>query len=70
MEAVTFTLEGKELEAATVWRDTHPCDLGDWPTTGRAYFSYTFTPAGPGTTIVVRCSLCEQSCNVTDFDCW
>lgn len=65
-----FILQDQEQQAADDWRDRHPCRPGAQQSADRADFSYTFTPGGIGTVIVIRCLLCEQEENVTDFSCW
>lgn len=69
-QAMTFELVGKELAEAQQWRASHRCRPDAQASTTRGDFSYSFTPGGLGTTIVLTCHLCGQSKNVTDFEVW
>jgi hypothetical protein len=33
-------------------------------------FEYSFIPGGIGTCVSIRCLICKEEENITDFDCW
>lgn len=69
-DRMIFILEGKELAAAQHWRRMHRCKPGAQPSSTHADFTFSFTPGGLGTAVIVTCLLCGQSENVTNFDAW
>lgn len=69
-DRMTFILKGKELAAARHWRRTHRCKPDAQRPSSPTDLTYSFTPCGLGTTIVLTCPLCGQSENVTNFEVW
>ena len=69
-EPLIFRLEGKEREAAAIWRATHPCNPDAMPSADHAHFSYIFTPGGLGVYVRVHCKLCGKSADMTDVENW
>lgn len=71
MEKLTFTLEGKELENAEAFKKKHreSCCSKQNLTLGE-YWTYSFMPTGLGPAVSIKCNLCGEEENITDYDCW
>lgn len=64
----TFTLAGRELDAALAWQREHSCPRRDDPpcAAGERYV-YAFMPTGLGTTVKISCIRCQQEHDITDW---
>ena len=77
MEPLTFTLAGREREAAALWQRDHQCDrspprIAGAPDDYQVSFGYdyTFSPCGMATAVTIRCQRCGKTHDVTDFAAW
>lgn len=67
---ITFTLEGKELEAAQRWETRHRCIKGGRKGAVGSDFEYSFSPNSIGVAVSVKCHHCGKERNVTDYGSW
>ncbi len=65
----TFSLNDTEQERAEKFESEHK-----HPDVERGAISgglqYRFTPTGLGSAVVVRCTICNEETNITDFASW
>ena len=68
---LTFKITGTELDRVNEFKKKHreSCTSKQNLTAGE-YWSYTFIPGGIGTIKTIKCNLCGEEENVTDYDCW
>lgn len=65
-----FKLNSKEAEKAKVFEEKHIECARKHPTTIGGHISYTFTPTSIGNAVSIKCFLCGEEENITDYDCW
>ena len=68
---LTFKITGTELDKVNEFKKKHreSCTSKQNLTAGE-YWTYTFIPGGIGTITTIKCNLCGEEENVTDYDCW
>lgn len=68
---LTFKITGTELDKVNEFKKKHreSCTSKQNLTAGE-YWTYTFIPGGIGTVTIIKCNLCGEEENVTDYDCW
>lgn len=64
-----FKLSEKEATDAEEFRKLHRHTNTKKGAIG-GNISYKFTPTSIGNDISVRCSICGEEKNITDYDCW
>lgn len=69
MNTLKFELSEKEQKALNYFILRHK-KCGIFPSTTGGKYSYTFTPTGLGTCIVVKCNVCGKTKDITDIDFW
>lgn len=71
MGDIVFKIQDKELETAEAFIKKHRSSCGSKHNlTLGEYFTYTFMPTGIGTAKTIKCNLCGEEKNITDYDCW
>ena len=71
MKELVFKIQDKELENAENFIKKHRESCGaKYNLTLSEYFTYIFTPTGLGTGKSIKCNLCGEEENITDYDCW
>lgn len=71
MVDIVFKIQEKELETAEAFIKKHRSSCGSKHNlTLGEYFTYTFMPTGIGTAKTIKCNLCGEEENITDYDCW
>jgi len=65
-----FRLNGSEIEKAEAFEQTHLKCAREHPTAIGGHISYEFTPTSIGTGVVIKCSLCGEQENITDYSVW
>lgn len=68
---LTFKITGTELDKVNEFKKKHreSCTNKQNLTAGE-YWTYKFIPGGIGTIITIKCNLCGEEENVTDYNCW
>ena len=66
---LTFDLLGGELKKYHRWKAKHDKTCPDKGAAIGGRITFSFTPTGIGTVVVVKCA-CGEEKNVTDFDRW
>lgn len=64
----TFTLNDIEYANAVAFAEKHKGCLAT--TAMSEKFEYAFYPGSIGTAKVIKCLICKEEENITDFDCW
>ena len=65
----TFTLADDEEKAALQFEADHDHPANNHGAIGGG-IQYRFTPTGLGPVIIIKCTVCEQEQNITEFDKW
>ena len=65
-----FELHGKELERANAFEKKHLACAKKHPTTIGGNIEYRFTPTSIGNAVSIKCFLCGEEENITDYDLW
>ena len=65
-----FKLSPKEIEKAEAFEKEHLECAKKHPTTIGGSISYEFTPTSVGTAVIIKCNLCDEQENITDYDIW
>jgi uncharacterized protein CbrC (UPF0167 family) len=65
---VSFELHGKEPENAKAFAEKHKKCYSRSATSEK--FQYTFVPGGIGTGVSMKCLICGEESNITDYDIW
>jgi hypothetical protein len=60
----------KEYKQIQAFKEKHKNCIRKNPTTIGGGFSYIFTPTGIGTAVSIKCNICNEDENCTDYDCW
>lgn len=60
----------KEYKQIQAFKEKHKNCIRKNPTTIGGGFSYIFTPTGIGTAVSIKCNVCNEVENCTDYDCW
>lgn len=63
-----FELHGKEIERAKAFEKKHIKCAKEHPTTIGGHISYIFTPTSIGTAVSVKCFLCGEEKNITEYN--
>lgn len=66
----TFTMSKNEVYNAMLFLDKHKKCAKENPTTIGGAYSFIFTPTGIADTIEIRCNVCGDHKNITDYDNW
>ena len=71
IKELTFNISGVELDKVNEFKKKHckSCTSKQNLTAGE-YWSYKFIPSGIGTTVIVKCNLCGEEEDITNYDCW
>ena len=64
----SFTMNDVEFAKAGVFAEKHKTCESRSALSER--FVYTFIPGGIGTVVTIKCLICREEENITDFDCW
>ncbi len=65
---IRFQLNEKEEKEAREFMNKHkPCLV---PTTIGGGFSFIFSPTSVGYSVIIKCDICGETLNVTDYDSW
>lgn len=68
---INFTITGTELEAVEKFKIKHRASCASKQNlTACEYWTYTFIPGGVGTVKTIKCNLCGEEMDVTDFSNW
>ena len=65
---VSFQFYGKEPETTKAFAEKHKNCHSRSATSEK--FQYTFIPGGIGTCVSMKCLICGEEKNITDYDCW
>ena len=65
---VKFELHGNEPETATKFAESHKNCRSRSAMSEK--FQYTFIPGGIGTVVIIKCLICGEEKNITDYDIW
>ncbi len=63
-----FKLHGKEIERAKAFEEKHLKCARENPTAIGGHISYIFTPTSIGTAVSIKCFLCGEVENITEYD--
>lgn len=64
-----FSLTPQQSEEVNNWLEKHECKQIDAGAIGGA-FSYIFTPTGLGVIEKIRCNICLEILDVSEYDEW
>lgn len=64
----TFTMNDVEYARAVVFAVKHARCMSKSALSEK--FEYIFIPGGMGTAKCIKCLICKEEENITDFDCW
>lgn len=73
MTPMTFELSKEQWEKVIDWREndpTHKECKNKYHGAAGGYVSYEFTPTSLGDIVIVRCSSCNESLNISEYDLW
>ena len=65
-----FELSPLEKERAKEFENKHMKCARKCPSTIGGHIDYIFTPTSIGTAVLIRCYLCGEEENITDYDLW
>jgi hypothetical protein len=65
-----FELDDLEIEKAKKFENKHIECVKKCPSTIGGYIDYIFTPTSVGTAISMKCYLCGEEENITNYDKW
>lgn len=66
-----FEIIDKELESHQKWFEAHECNKpGKYYGAIGGHLTYEFTPNSIGCAIKVKCNVCAESADLTDYDIW
>lgn len=63
-----FKLNENEIKAAEAFEERHLECAKKHPTAIGGHISYRFTPTSIGTAVVIKCNLCGEEENITDYN--
>lgn len=65
-----FKLSENEIKDANEFEEKHFECARKCPTAIGGHITYKFTPTSLGTGVSVKCNLCGEEKNITDYDLW
>lgn len=65
-----FELSPLEEKRAKEFKNKHLECARKCPSTIGGHIDYIFTPTSVGTAVLIRCYLCGEEENITDYDLW
>lgn len=65
-----FKLSENEIKDSEAFEEKHLECARKHPTTIGWHITYCFTPSSIGTVVMIRCNLCGEEKNITDYDLW
>ena len=66
---MAFKLNDKEEAAAREFEQQHRHPKVNKGAIG-GHIDYIFTPTSIGDACIIRCDICAEEKNITDYDCW
>lgn len=70
LKTVKFELSEKEEKLAEKFEKKHLNCAKEHPSTIGGAISYCFTRTGVGVSVVVKCNICNEIEDITDYDSW
>lgn len=67
---VQFSLNDVEEAAANEFMEEHKSCEAVMSTIGTCQYSYIFTPHGLGYNVVIKCNVCGEAKDISDYSCW
>lgn len=64
----SFELHGREPEIAKKFAEAHKNCRSKSALSEK--FQYTFIPGGIGNVVIIKCLICGEEKNITDYDIW
>ena len=65
-----FDMSVVESNKANEWKKTHKVDCEEQHSAIGGRWTYCFTPTGLGPIVQIKCNICNDQLNVTDFGGW
>ena len=65
-----FKFTENEAKAAKEFEEKHIGCVRKNPTAIGGHITYSFTPTGIGLGVTVKCNLCGEELDITDYGCW
>jgi hypothetical protein len=65
-----INLNEKEQKLVNNFKNIHKQCVEKHPLTSGGHFEYIITPTGIGTICKIKCNICNEIQDITDYDCW